>query len=79
LLINYFEHHVDGVVEYSMRQGVRHDGRRTMKDNHLDLSDATYDGQIVDGQLSGGLGQLMDGEEGQSNFRLDLKNFGVKG
>jgi len=45
----------------------------------VDLTDATYDG-IVDGQrLSGGLGQLTDGELGQSNFRTaDRRGTGIK-
>lgn len=39
----------------------------------VDLSDATYDGNATDGgrRLTGGLGQLTDGELGQSNFRVD--------
>ena len=39
----------------------------------MDLSDATYDGLVTDGgrRLTGGLGQLTDGELGQSNFRVD--------
>lgn len=39
----------------------------------VDLSDDTYDGLITDGgrRLTGGLGQLTDGELGQSNFRVD--------
>jgi len=45
----------------------------------IDLTDATYDGMNIDNNLSGGLGQLTDGEEGQSNFRLDVRNRGTKG
>ena len=30
-------------------------------------------------RLSGGLGQLTDGDEGQSNFRLDPRSTGMKG
>jgi hypothetical protein len=30
-------------------------------------------------RLSGGLGQLTDGDEGQSNFRLDPRGTGLKG
>jgi len=53
----------------------------------LDLNDAIYDGDVtvqptgsdVTGWLSGGLGQLTDGEEGQPNFRLDPRGLGVKG
>jgi len=53
----------------------------------LDLYDVIYDGDVtsqrtgsdVTGWLSGGLGQLTDGEEGQPNFRLDPRGLGVKG
>ena len=31
------------------------------------------------GQLRGGLGQLTDGEKGETNFRLDPKRRGIKG
>jgi hypothetical protein len=46
-----------------MRQGDR-------RGIDIDLSDFTYDGDVVDGYLSGGLGQLTDTEEGLANFRL---------
>ena len=45
----------------------------------IDLSDATYDGIVIDNRLTGGLGQLTDGEEGVLNFRLDMRNRGSKG
>ena len=45
----------------------------------VDLYDFTYDGKIADTQLTGGLGQLTDGELGESNFRLDPKGLGNKG
>lgn len=45
----------------------------------VDLYDFTYDGTINDNSLSGGLGQLMDGVEGQSNFRVDPSSIGIKG
>ncbi|KAK7072972.1 hypothetical protein SK128_003808 [Halocaridina rubra] len=35
------------------------------------LRDLTYDGSRRDGWLSGGLGQLIDGETGHTNFRVD--------
>ena len=53
-----------------------HQGERR---GELDLFDFTYDGILSSGYLSGGIGQLMDGEEGQSNFRLDPKNLGLRG
>jgi len=45
----------------------------------VDLFDVTYDGDITDGgrRLTGGLGQLTDGELGQSNFRVD--RYGARG
>lgn len=45
----------------------------------VEFWDLTYDGAIEDNYLTGGLGQLMDGDVGQSNFRQDSKNFGIKG
>ena len=61
----------DGVISYSMRQGDRR--------GSSSFFDFTYDGDIVDRQLSGGLGQLVDGDEGLSNFRLDMQNVGRRG
>ena len=60
------------MVKYDIPQGER-------RGIDVDLTDATYDG-IVDGQrLSGGLGQLTDGELGQSNFRaVDRRGTGIK-
>jgi len=55
-----------------MRQGEK-------RNAEIDLRDLTYDGVVKDGYLSGGLGQLVDGEEGQSNFRLDRRALGIKG
>jgi len=63
----------DGVIAYSMRQGDRRGS------DVLQFLDFTYDGDNVDGQLSGGLGQLVDGDEGVSNFRLDPQNVGRRG
>jgi len=63
----------DSLVAYSMPQGDRRGGG-------VELYDYTYDGNVTeDGRLSGGLGQLVDGEEGQSNFRLDPLERGVRG
>lgn len=52
-----------------MPQGVR-------RGPELDLSDRTYDGREEGGQLTHGLGQLVDGQKGQDNFRLDLTGHG---
>ena len=59
-------------MSYDMLQGER-------RGNDINLSDFTYDGRNEDGMLSGGMGQLMDGDEGQHNFRLDPQALGVKG
>lgn len=47
--------------------------------NEVDLYDFTYDGTVSGSRLLSGLGQLTDGEEGDSNFRLDPQGFGIKG
>jgi len=62
----------DGVVSYDAPQGDR-------RGVDVDLTDATYDGLATDGgrRLTGGLGQLCDGQLGQSNFRVD--RYGVRG
>ncbi|KAH3710786.1 hypothetical protein DPMN_070281 [Dreissena polymorpha] len=62
----------DGIVTYSMRQG---DKRGT----EVDFFDFTYDGLITNSFLQNGLGQLTDGEEGDTNFRLDPQELGIKG
>lgn len=60
---------LDGTLSYSMRQGDR-------RGNDMNFSDFTYDGNIRDGYLSNGLGQLTDLNEGNSNDRLDLQTIG---
>lgn len=45
----------------------------------VDLLDFTYDYNTTDGYLSGGLGQLTDGVEGHSNFRMAPESSGRKG
>lgn len=50
-----------------------------IRGSELNLFDFTYDGQNKNSYLSGGLGQLVDGEEGYSNFRLDNQGIGKKG
>ena len=54
-----------------------HQGER--RGSEVDLYDFSYDGTIKHMQLTGGLGQLTDGEIGETNFRLDPKGFGIKG
>ena len=45
----------------------------------VDLYDFTYDGKKENDRLTGGLGQLTDGEIGETNFRLDPSGSGIKG
>ena len=64
---------LDSAVAYEMMQGER-------RGTDINLLDFTYDGTVIkDVYLSGGLGQLTDGVEGQSNFRLDPHGLGIKG
>lgn len=63
---------LDGVIWYNMPQGER-------RSSEIDFRDSTYDGTVDDNYLRGGLGQLMDGEIGQSNFRQDFQKMGIKG
>jgi len=72
LFISLLVHSIDGVVSYAMRPGDR-------RSPELDLSDLTYDGFVTSTHLDAGLGQLTDGEEGQSNYRLDRHGLGVRG
>lgn len=55
-----------------MRQG-------DTRGQEVDFYDFSYDGELQDGYLSGGLGQLVDFEEGDSTFRMDTYNIGKKG
>ncbi|KAF5296725.1 hypothetical protein FQA39_LY12425 [Lamprigera yunnana] len=59
----------DGLLSYSGPQGLR-------RGPELDLSDRTYDGREENGYLFHGLGQLVDGQKGQDNFRLDFSGIG---
>ncbi|KAK3610982.1 hypothetical protein CHS0354_015099 [Potamilus streckersoni] len=63
---------LDGIVAYDVRQGER----RGME---VDLLDFTYDGLIIENYLTLGLGQLTDGEYGDTNFRFDQQDLGIKG
>ena len=45
----------------------------------INLMDLTYDAHRDEHYLWGGLGQLTDGVEGASNFRLDPLGLGIKG
>lgn len=42
----------------------------------IDLSDKTYDGQEEADRFVNGLGQLVDGQRGKDNFRMDINGFG---
>lgn len=59
----------DGLVSYSMPDG-------DPRGSDTALTDLTYDGSRKDGWLSGGLGQLTDGEMGHTNFRVDALAMG---
>ncbi|KAK3589847.1 hypothetical protein CHS0354_015865 [Potamilus streckersoni] len=63
---------LDGVVSYDVRQGDK-------RGSEVDLFDFSYDGMIMDNYLTQGIGQLTDGEYGDTNFRLDKPGFGIKG
>nr|XP_045589566.1 discoidin domain-containing receptor tyrosine kinase B-like isoform X2 [Procambarus clarkii] len=56
--------YTDGLVSYTMPEGDPRGG-------DYNLRDLTYDGSRKGGWLSGGLGQLTDGETGHTNFRVD--------
>ncbi|XP_070000872.1 discoidin domain-containing receptor 2 [Penaeus vannamei] len=56
--------YTDGLLSYSMPDGDPRGGDGALRD-------LTYDGARKDGWLSGGLGQLTDGETGHTNFRVD--------
>ncbi|XP_034472140.1 discoidin domain-containing receptor 2 [Drosophila innubila] len=59
----------EGIVAYSIPKGVQ----RGME---IDLSDKTYDGQEEADRFVNGLGQLVDGQRGKDNFRMDINGFG---
>ncbi|XP_022905687.1 discoidin domain-containing receptor 2 [Onthophagus taurus] len=59
----------DGLLSYSGPQGSK-------RGPEMDLSDQTYDGREEGGYLSHGIGQLVDGQKGQDNFRLDISGHG---
>lgn len=59
----------EGIVAYSIPKGVQ----RGME---IDLSDKTYDGQDKGDRFVNGLGQLVDGQRGKDNFRMDINGFG---
>ncbi|KRG03097.1 discoidin domain-containing receptor 2 isoform X2 [Drosophila mojavensis] len=61
----------EGIVSYSIPKGVQ----RGME---IDLSDKTYDGHEEGDRLVNGLGQLVDGQRGKDNFRLDINGFGYE-
>ena len=62
----------EGVMSYRIPQGDQRGAR-------LRFYDFTHDGTLKDGFLDKGLGQLIDGQEGQSNFKLDPKRTGHMG
>ncbi|XP_037881946.1 discoidin domain-containing receptor 2, partial [Glossina fuscipes] len=54
----------DGIISYSIPKGVQ-------RGIEIDLSDKSYDGHEEDERYVEGLGQLVDGQKGKDNFRLD--------
>lgn len=59
----------EGLTSYSIPKGVQ-------RGIEIDLSDQTYDGGEDGDRLVGGLGQLVDGQRGTDNFRMDIHGFG---
>ena len=57
---------LDGLVSYSMQDG-------ELRGSDKALRDLTYDGNRRGDRLTGGLGQLNDGETGHTNFRIDAQ------
>lgn len=62
----------DHLISYSIPSG----DRRAFD---MDFMDKTYDGQINNGLLSNGLGQLMDGDIGSDDIRLDTQSWALRG
>ena len=67
-------HFSEGVVAYSIPQGM-------VRGSMLELMDHTFDGHedSLSGDLRGGLGQLVDGVYGWDNFKAARTNGHVKG
>ncbi|XP_049531492.1 discoidin domain-containing receptor tyrosine kinase B isoform X1 [Anopheles darlingi] len=59
----------EGLISYSIPKGV-------IRGVEVDLSDRTYDGEEEGDRLVHGLGQLVDGQKGADNFRIDIHGFG---
>ena len=72
IIILLYYYYISGILSYSMSQG-------ESRGSEVDLYDLTYDGTEMNHYLSGGLGQLVDGDLGTWNFRLDLEQTGHKG
>lgn len=56
-------------MAYSIPKGVQ-------RGPEIDLSDQSYDGTVDGDRLVNGMGQLVDGQRGNDNFRSDLGGFG---
>lgn len=56
-------------MAYSIPKGVQ-------RGPEIDLSDQSYDGTVDGDRLVNGLGQLVDGQKGDDNFRSDIDGFG---
>ena len=60
----------DHLTSYSIPQGDR-------RSFDMDFSDKTYDGYLS--SLTNGLGQLIDGDTGSDDIRLDTQSWGLRG
>lgn len=59
----------EGLISYIIPKGVQ-------RGNEVELIDKTYDGDDEGDRLVSGLGQLVDGQKGVDNFRIDVNGFG---
>ncbi|KAH8298160.1 hypothetical protein KR018_010081, partial [Drosophila ironensis] len=57
------------IVSYSIPKG-------TSRGMEINLSDKTYDGHEEGDRFVNGLGQLVDGQRGKDNFRIDISGLG---
>jgi hypothetical protein len=62
----------DHLLSYSIPQGDK-------RSFDMDFSDKTYDGHLTNSVLQNGLGQLIDGDIGSDDIRVDSQSWGVRG
>ena len=77
LLLNFISSHfhiyfifisTEGLVSYAVP--------KANQKVDIELSDRTYDGDDQGDRLVNGMGQLVDGQKGQDNYRADVNGFG---